>query len=426
MAIKMISFLGATKYTETLYTYQGQDICYFCRSQYVAEAVVHIFFPQKLYVFVTPEARKLHFDTLKSRVKDHVDIVAVPIATPQSDDDVWKLFNCITQEKVTLEDGTEEDFLCEGDSVILEITNAFRSIPILSLMISNYLRVIRKVELAAITYAEFVPGQQRTPIRNLSISVPMLNWIVAAESFQRFGRFSDVSTLMHASSTQIDKELNEIAEKMEQLSQALHTSRPVAAMQAAHDLLERINHVRQRETTTNTSSLQPFVLLLDKIQAEYSSMALAEPREQRQAWRVLDRLLHMIDWYLDKDLPVHAMTFAREWLVSLIVYFEHKDIFDDSRSRRAPGARAIAEDIINNKWSGTITEETRDALPDVRHIWQRVSDNPDFQQAADIRNDLAHAGMRRNARSPEAIIRSVKEICGELKSLLPSEPKRGV
>lgn len=419
MITKMISFLGATPYKETLYTYQNSDVC---ESKYVAEAVIEIFSPQKLYVFVTPEAYKMHFDSLKDRVKNKVDITAIPIATPQSDDDVWKLFNCITQEKVVFDDGTEEEFLCEGDTIILEITNAFRSIPILSLMISNYLRVIRKVDLTAITYAEFVFGQERTPIRNLSIAVPMLSWVVAAESFLRFGRFSDLSALMQVSPTQIDRELNKVAKKMEQLSQALHTSRPVAAMQAAHDLLETIEHVRQREKTTHISSLQPFILLLDKMKSEYGTIALANPQAPNQAWYVLKRLLCIIDWYLDKELLVHAMTFAREWLVSLVVYFEGGDIFDDLRSRDTFGDRAVAEEIINGKRSAT-RRETRTVLRDVQRIWKRVSDNSGFQQASDIRNDIAHAGMRRNARSPEEIIRLVSEICSELHKLLPPEPK---
>ncbi|HWQ13963.1 MAG TPA: TM1812 family CRISPR-associated protein [Roseiflexaceae bacterium] len=332
--------------------------------------------------------------------------------TPKTEADVWTMFDTITA------------IIQLGDEIILDVTLSFRSIPILALIAGTYLRVARQAKLKLLTYAEVTAGAYDAPLRDLTGFMNLLDWTSAADSFVRHGRFSEVNLLLESHGA--DRPLLvTAAEHMSLLARALLMTRPVLTMQTAHALTETIRRLAA-ETPNNSG---PFDVLLAHIKKEYDPLALEQPLAQDQATRreVLDRTLRMVKWYLDKDLPINAMTLAREWLVSIVVYYQNGDLFDDRRSfgRGAPGARERAEELINRGTPATLPRDDPlyQMLPKIQSLWKRVAEDPTFQQAADLRNDLAHAGMRRQARHPDAIAEAVRGICHQLEDFLRPPPE---
>jgi CRISPR-associated DxTHG motif protein len=403
MTRKVISFLGYTPpdrpYRPTTYVYQEKEHY----TPFMSEAAAHFFSPDHLLVLVTSDAKVQNFGYLEKNLHGVITPKPVDIPSGKHEQELWEIFDAIAS------------CIEKGDTIIFDITNGFRSLPVLAFLAASYVRLVRDATVEQMVYGAFDEKDEksnRTPVFDLTPFLTLLDWTTATNTFIKSGRATDLSALLRSGISSSGGEFNLLANRLETLSLALHTSRPATVMQSANGLSTDITGVKPHIA----GGAIPFGLLLDKINAEYSIFGLDEPMEQKNARHVLERLRKVIDWYIDKDLLIQAMTLSREWLVSLVVYHLNGDIFDDSRG----GDRKKAETVINNyKNNRTAPNPTLEkTLPDILTIWSEV--DPDSLQARDLRNDLAHCGMRKNAREPEEVVQGVRSVRQKLHQLLPS------
>lgn len=397
MTRKVISFLGYTHtppdrpyrpYRPTTYVYQEKEH----HTQFMSEAAAHFFSPDNLLVLVTSEAKDQNFGNLKKNLQGVITPQPVDIPSGKHEQELWEIFDTIAS------------CIEKGDTIIFDITNGFRSLPVLAFLAASYVRLVRDATVKQMVYGAFDAKDEkdRTPVFDLTPFLTLLDWTTATNTFIKSGRATDLSHLLRSEISSSGGAFSPLANRLETLSLALHTSRPVTVMQSANGLSTDITGVKPHIV----GGAMPFGLLLDKINAEYSIFGLDEPMERKNAKHVLERLLKAIDWYIDKDLLIQAMTLSREWLVSLVVYHLNGDIFDER------GARKEAENVINDYKNRTAPNLTlENILPKIRTIWKH---------ARDLRNDLAHCGMRRNSREPEKVVQNVRSVCQELRELLPS------
>ena len=142
--LKALTFLGTGKYTETTYVKHDGTAC--CRTDLFPEAVVELYQPDQLIAFVTPKVKSDKATELfqlqktlgsKFRPKD--------IPNGNSTRELWDIFKAC------------EDVVDPKDEIILDITHAFRSIPLLVFIAASYLRQVKQVELKYIIYGAFDP-----------------------------------------------------------------------------------------------------------------------------------------------------------------------------------------------------------------------------------------------------------------------------
>jgi hypothetical protein len=123
--------------------------------------------------------------------------------------------------------------------------------------------------------------------------------------------------------------------------------------------------------------------------------------------------LDMIEWYVDKGQTVQALSLAREWLPSLLCYHFKLDPLDhENRGEMeillAGGKNKNGtESIYFKEWEGLPTEKTNQ----LKNLWGGK------YTLASLRNDVLHAGFRKNPRSSQDIIQQTKDILKELKSV---------
>lgn len=400
MATKVFTFLGYTPqdrpYRPTTYVFQGME--HF--SPFMSEAAVHFFRPDHLLVLVTQEAKGQNFADLQNNLAGIINPQPVDIPSGQNEQELWEIFDAIANR-------IEKD-----DTIIFDITNGFRSLPILAFLAASYVRLVRDATVKQMVYGAYDAKdneQNRTPVFDLTPFLTLLDWTAATNIFLKSGRAADLSALLRNGLASSQDAFEPLANRLETLSLALHTSRPAKVLQAANKLNEDISQAKPQVA----GGAMPFGLLLDKINAEYSVFGLDEPMNKQNAGQVLERLLKIIAWYVDKDLLIQAMTLSREWLISLVVYYLGGDLYDN-------GDRKKAEQVIFNygKDKSAPDQTLATILPDILTIWSEVE--PDDMQARDLRNDIAHCGMRRNPREPEEVAQRVRSICNELQKLLPS------
>ena len=263
MAKKVISFLGASQMTETIYCLNDRE----CRTCFMAEATARFFAPDELLVVVTSEAKAKNFAALEQRLADVLQPQAIDIPAGKTEDELWTIFNALA------------GVINDRDTIIFDVTNAFRSLPILAFLVISYIRVVRQARVEQVVYGAFEARiGERTPVFDLTPFVQLLDWTTATDAFLKYGRADDLSAL-----TTSLPEYQQLGSVLRSLTSALQTSRPSETLEKAHQLAltitqvqpTRSNHsksgsqvyreVGQPNSGQSAAAAQPFGLLLDRI-----------------------------------------------------------------------------------------------------------------------------------------------------------------
>ncbi|MEI7769218.1 MAG: TIGR02221 family CRISPR-associated protein [Chloroflexales bacterium] len=400
MTTTLISFLGAGNYTETTYVF-GDDRHATC---YMTEAAAHFFRPDRLLVIVTVQARDKHLDALCARVGDALTPVPVLIPSGQSEAEQWAMFTRIAEE------------IAPGDEIIFDITNGFRSIPVIALLVAAYVRVVRHATVRHLIYGAFDAknAQNETPVFDLTPLVSLLDWTTATEAFLRYGRADALRDLV-SSSASLDKSgpsaAHQLSARLGDLTSALQTSRPAEVMQTAIGLPADLAAFRAAQQP-GAHGNEPLSLLLTTIEGEYARIGHARPHDRTLGGEVLIKQLEMIEWYAQKQLYIQAFTLTREWLISVVLAEGNLDLYGEDE-------RWLAEAAIN-RYPTTNQRPPRAVPLDL----QQAGKQPVLQQlwarCRRLRNDLAHAGMSGGAKRALDVEHEVRAVCAQLRPALRS------
>lgn len=387
MATKVISFLGHNRLSDTTYVFKPETTGY--TTPFMAEATARKFMPDQLLVLVTSEARAKNFGLLQEHMQEHMQdcsIQPTPVDIPsgKSEEELWDIFDIISNQ------------IQASDSIIFDITNAFRSLPVLAFLAASYIRVARKATVERMVYGAFdasVDG--KTPVFDLTPFIKLLDWTTATSAFLKYGRGEDLMKLIQEPTSAPTRSPSSLAEQLKTLTAALQTSRPIEVMEMAHGLGDAIGAYQ-----IESLSARPFGLLLDTINQEYSIFGLDNPLQQAARQEVVQKQLDMIIWYRDKGLFVQAITLAREWLVSLVM-------LDEGGALSAKRDRNRAEKVLRGERKPDHIADSK--LTTIQEIWS---------QTKDVRNDIAHTGMLQNAHKAAEVEKQVRKICNQLEGLL--------
>jgi len=402
---KLITFLGASQYQNTLYCNprMGGDPPTVA-SPFVQEALLTFFQPDVTVVFLTETAKnnrpkgdpnaESYWVQLERilEAKTQVQSVAIP-DNPQTEADVWAIFQRI-QENVT-----------EGDTLIFDITNAFRSIPVVALVAVSYLRLVCGVTIEALVYGAFVPGQERTSIVDVLPIASLLDWTSAADQFLKTGVAQPLARLVQPT-------VPGLADNLRGISQGLELLRPYNVMQQAAKLPAS---VAQAENTIG-ANLPPLSALLDRVSADYGQFALDKPHNKLNRREMLLRQFALIEWYWTKKQVVHVVAMAREWMVTLLCL--RLDLNPEGKNER-DGVEALLNERTPRLRSFDYGPRWDD-IPkggNLRRIWQsKRRDCQDCLELAELRNSIAHAGQN-GGMSEEKVMERAAQILEKLRLL---------
>ena len=406
--MKALTFLGTSKYeTVTYYWYERE-----CQTRLFPEAVARIFEPEKLLVFVTPTAKQHeNFAALSERLGAKMEAIDIPEG--RSEQELWKIFDCVTSS------------VGEGDSVILDITHAFRSIPMIVFAVAAYLRRTKSVTIERIVYGAYEARDEnnRAPIFDLTPLLDLLDWLSGAEFFlQR----SDASLLAERllsthgqawktqSQGDLPKHLQSVANKLQSFSQALHLARPREVMNHANGLLQMLEKV----ISEAEQWAKPFAVILEQIRSEAEKFAHDAP--DRLDKENLQKQLALIEHFVEKGLWVQAILLAREWVVSWVALQRGDGDWLDKDYRENEIETSLGSAAQRVQKKPAQVPKWFDELPkskEVADLWNSLTQ---------LRNDVAHCGMRKNAAPISSIEQRVKEIPSRLKALTGDLPERAL
>ncbi len=409
----LLTFLGTADLKVTTYVMGMQRH----ETRYFAAALVRFLEPTPEYtlIVVTEAARQKHFETLADEIHTVTQPIEVLIPDGCREEELWDIFDTLTQR------------VPDGSELVVDITNGFRSLPFLSFLAVAYLRKAKGVDVQRVYYGAYEARNERneSPVFDLTPFVTLLDWIVATDRFTRFGDARDLAELLRAGmptgvqmgqnekARRLGKSLKWTAEAMEAVSLALRLSRPLESMEQAQRLVQRL----QRQCDIVRTHARPFSLLTDRIIQAYRSLALASPQDLDRRLDNLRVQWEIVRWYMEKEQVVQAITLAREWFISLLLYH----LTDKALTDR--DAREQVEAAITNvaEWQRSQSKQRppQDTpfTDEVADLASRYSLVDVWNKLSRLRNDLAHAGMRPDASRSSSLLRRARQVVCDLHDL---------
>ncbi len=395
--MKIISFLGTGDYSETTYVFGEQEH----NTSLFPVALYEFFQPtaNELLVCVTDEAEEKHFSSLCNELRGKIQPKAIKIPIGRNPSELWTIFDELAKN-------VEHD-----DSVVFDITHALRSIPVLVFIAIAYLRSAKNVRIEAIINGAFeLRDGTKTPVFDLSPFIKVLDWTIAADRFLKTGDESNLVNelrLAHDIPNQslprgtgdLPRQLQQLATCIESVTEAMRTTRIHDALESVRPMLDRLERARSEVETW----AQPFAVILDQVRQAYQPFVLQNPQDFGEELKIQLKIVH---WYIEKAQIVQATLLEREWIVSLLVLQLDLDSLRD---------RKRAEDILN---SGAHKHRKKSPLPAeicaVENIEQMLNV---WNQLSNLRNDIAHCGMRDSTARARDISHKAKKIFQHLTDL---------
>ncbi|HXG67496.1 MAG TPA: TIGR02221 family CRISPR-associated protein [Blastocatellia bacterium] len=397
--MKLLSLLGTGNYQPV--TYAWGDHLY--KTDLFPEALANWLNPSQMLVLLTAEAKRhKHWENLQSRLSGKVNLIAVDIPSGKSESELWEIFASLTGS------------LDENEEVVFDVTHAFRSLPILALLAAAYLRVARAIKLQSMLYGAYEAKDEnnRAPVFDLTPFIKLLDWVTATDKFVKTGDARELAELLKEAHRiqwvaksrderqNLPYQLNKLGSTLADLSQALLLTRPYEVAAHATALAQKLD-----AAAAETSRwAKPFEVLLKRTQVAYAPFAASSLAVQR----------NLVWWYIERQHFVQALTLAREWLVSWVCIHLGKEEVRN-RSVRDEVERAINQAAALKR--GLLIEEDDPLLLRLNAMAEFDALIKTWSKISDLRNDVAHCGMRTQARPVNAIVNAVREVAESLNQL---------
>jgi len=393
--LKIITFLG-TVARKTVYRYQGQDYA----GDVFGQAMCQFLDFDEMLVFVTEDARRMAYPVLEALEDPRIRPVDIPVA--ETSEELWQLFDALTSQ------------VGVGDRVIFDITHGLRSIPFLVFLTAAYLRSVKEVTIEKVLYGalELGKGHPAAPVIELTELVTLLDWLTATNQFIYTGDARYLAHLLEQEGqSRSSKALQRAGADLSGFSLAMMLCRPLEVMEKAGGLGKTLANAQNELAQW----ARPFGLLAGRIEQEYAARALARPTQDVVEGLTIQ--LDLIRWYMGNNQVIHAMTLAREWLVTLTGCRLGWGLVLDKSRREKDGIAGEINQFCRLKSARespaglSFTASLIAQLPEadlLRRAWDKVTG---------IRNDLNHAGMGEQAALASRLARRASDVLPELQAL---------
>lgn len=380
--MKLLTFLGTGKYEEVEYVWQDKPPVRTC---YFASALAQWLQPDEVLVCLTNEAKgHPNWKGLQGSLNGF-SIIPVGIPSGKVESELWDIFDAIVAH------------LHENSEVIIDITHAFRSIPLLAFVASTYLSQAKNVQILNIVYGAFEAkdGQGRVPVFDLTPFLVLQDWINAAHQFVKTGDSRDLAALLREAQAlrwksakgspdpqTLPQQLNTLGDTLIELSRALMLARVQEVGHFARLLPQHL----QNAASEAVLWAKPFTVLQEQVQQEYAEFIQSDPAESLYTTASLTRQSAQIKWYLENRHIMQALALAREWLVSWVCAVEknenREEVEQALNQARLLGANRPLKDkklVLTDRLL-----QRQDAKLLIK-AWDNV---------VTLRNDVAHCGIK--------------------------------
>lgn len=429
-----ISFLGAVTYYPTKYYCQNDRSDLSEEIYYVQDHLIRQH-PgiTKAIIFTTEKASEWNYHNRMNRktkegieydegeglksvlqaLKDEgllQDFDEEPIPNGYTEAEIWEVFQKVFEQ------------LGEGDQVVFDVTFGFRSLPMLVIVLLNYARTLRNIQVEAIYYGNYEAGRAEKDNKNMShVEAPVLRldtfvelqeWTHAAQSFM-VGNVAPLSSITQDKHPEFSKEIDTF-------SKAILTCRGLRLVEDVEiDKLKESIRLMSEQSDIEVV-LQP---LLEKVSAKIA------PFGSKQ----LSNGFAAVEWCIQHNMVQQGITFLQETIISYMVErFFGKEALTSVYERDLAGSALQLFHTNKNRFLQesfkAFKQKTEQEREDIKNIYTQMREfvknkTPLKDLYAELvgekgfRNDINHCGFRKHYLHPEELNESLKSLFEKIKSL---------
>jgi len=412
MARVYLSFLGTNDYLSCCYFKNDKKLE---NVRFVQQATLKFFcddwtLEDRILIFTTDEAyrknwlndghqdhegkilkqRGLRYCIKSLKLLPSVHRVAIPEG--KTEQEIWDIFQIVY------------DSLRIDDEVVIDITHAFRSIPMLAVVVLNYAKVMKKIALHGIYYGAFevlgsiqearrVPATERlVPVFDLAAFDQLLDWTLAVDRFLGAGDAKAVSALATKAVMPILKDskggdaaaaaIKKMADSLENYTRNLATCRILEIDQSVVSLRERI------EKSRHLDLVKPLFHLFEPI----------EQQVREFKGDIVGDGIQAAKWCLECNLIQQGVTILFETLITYLLVRVGAGYLDEGlRNAASSAAQLYSQNKPENKWKGDAAIHAGIT----KKIMKLCAKNTEVAKLIDrlreVRNDLNHSGYKKGS-----------------------------
>lgn len=368
----LVTSLGAGQLTQTNYHFDNKSY----ESEFCCIALTQLLGInfEKIFVLLTPEAKEKHSKKLlqlAENLKLQVEIIDIKMAKTISE--IWELF-----------DNTADRIAKVAPAqIFLDITNAFRHLPLLTFTSLNYLESLYEIKLAGIYYGAFEARTDDglTPVFNLTPMANIVRGAFLVKSFEETGAVGQLGQFLSEIANIPPGEKKNFNKRLGEINEAISSGLTLEAGLKSNELLKQIKKldISKFELKSATFLFERLSQKLSKITRQASNKAKIELSLDE-----LNKQLSFIEWQINTKNPDLALLLLREWVVNRVWLQMQPNNADwlKVKEREAKVEKALGY------WSYKLrSAKNKQSFQgwELIDLWSELSQN---------RNQFAHAGFK--------------------------------
>lgn len=315
-----------------------------------------------------------------------------------------------------------------GDSLYFDITHGFRSLPMLALVLINYAKFLKNIEVKSITYGNFEAREElhdadgnvclKAPIIDLLPLSGIQDWTFATADYLKNGNANKFTDLSRAYKSSLFKGLKsgdlDEAIDIDSLTNSLKTVTDDFQTCRGKNILssKNISALKKKLGQIDRTVIEPLNPVVRKLENAFSAF-----EDTTQEMTTCKNGLEAARWCMNNHLFQQAATILQECIVTFFCIRYHLDISSDIERKLVNGAFAKCEKLNSSK---TKDEEKESILKEVESsaITQKLINDEQisdraiyeaFSMLTTERNDINHSGMRAQPHTSDKIRNNIKK-----------------
>ncbi len=328
---------------------------------------------------------------------------AVHIPEGKSTEEMWELFEVIYFQ------------LQEGDELYLDITNSFRYLPMLLVVLVNYAKMLKNVTVKTIFYGNYDARDKVSNVAPIMDFLPLSvlqDWTSATSDYLRYGQ---VEKLYDLSESSINPILKDPSTRTDD----------VKLLRAFVDRLKDL--VGERITCRGLSIIEnKNVGLLEKAAKDIQEVTIPQLKpvfekikESLDIFGAKEDILNCIKaarWCCDNKMYQQTTTLLEEGLITFLCCHFKLD-YKEKNFRDLMGQCLSAKTRPNEKIIFNDSVLAEELLAD-SVIWDNKLFVKSMQNIQQVRNDYNHAGFNKHPKKVKDIIDNVESLMDDIESIL--------
>jgi len=426
MGRKFLSFLGTTKYVPAYYRLNNQRVG---PVTFVQEALVQIICKNwekgdKICIFCTKDAQDKNWED-KNKSKEanfkkglysrllslnlRPNIEKIDIPEGKSEKEILAIFETVFN---TLE---------KNDVITFDITHSFRSLPMLNLVVLNYAKFLKNIEIEGIYYGAFeVLGEPKDVEKNIPLEkrnalifdltpyAKLLEWSFAVSDFIKYGQTQRLKELIEEKTKPVlakTKGKNKTAQSLKLLAERLNRLANNILCNRGYEIIKQGNFNKLIDSIQESELIPPFKPLLEKIKAKTKDFQTDNIKNGFIAAK----------WCYEHGLIPQGITILEETIISLFCEKYGLDMRNKDDRNLISGC-LNAKNKPKKEWKDILKTREVEAEKIVNTMSEDICKF--FKDLANTRNDINHGGFNKDARKYHKFTQALNRFLQNINKLL--------